>query len=78
MDFKTFIKNNHPDPDSLLYPNFDQLCKMAEDYNNFIQLMQTAVVGQSEQFYCLNRSVFGDSRKCDKQCLSCENNIPKQ
>ena len=36
------------------------------------------VVGQSEQFYCLNRSIFGDGRKCDKQCLSCEKNIPKQ
>lgn len=41
-------------------------------------LRLSAVVGRSEQFYCLNRSIFGDGRKCEKQCLSCEKNIPKQ
>lgn len=41
-------------------------------------LRKHAVSGRSEQFYCLNRSIFGDGRKCEKQCLSCEKNIPKQ
>jgi hypothetical protein len=52
----------------------------AEDWEKYKQEQCNIadVVGQSEQFYCLNRSIFGDGRKCDKQCLSCEKNIPKQ
>jgi hypothetical protein len=34
-----------------------------------IQLMQTAVVGQSEQFYCDGQEKNNDS--CESQCLGC-------
>lgn len=29
------------------------------------------VVGQSEQFYCLEKSIKGDKHGCDFQCKSC-------
>jgi len=35
MDFKEYINQNHPDPDSLLYQNFEQMCVLAEMYAIF-------------------------------------------
>jgi hypothetical protein len=32
MSFKEYIGKNHPDPDSLLSPKFDELCALAEKY----------------------------------------------
>lgn len=32
MDFKQYVLKNHPDPDSLLLDNFEQMCLLAERY----------------------------------------------
>jgi hypothetical protein len=56
----------------------DNGMQLLAELKQALQLLQANVSMRSEQFYCLNRSVFGDGRKCDKQCLSCEKNIPKQ
>ena len=47
MNFKDFIGQNHPDPDSLLNPKFDQLCKLAEEYAKYKQLAQNVVRGST-------------------------------
>jgi len=69
-DLKTYDRNDMLSDDGRNQLNEYEAIKQA--------LSLGVVVGQSEQFYCLNRSIFGDGRKCDKQCLSCEKNIPKQ
>jgi hypothetical protein len=32
MDFKKFIQENHPDPDTLIYDKFEQMCLLSEQY----------------------------------------------
>ena len=49
MNFTDFIIQNHPDPDSLFNEKYDQLCKLAEDYAESKQLLQSRVVWRSEQ-----------------------------
>ena len=59
MNFTEFIGQNHPDPDSLLNAKFDQLCKLAEDYAEYKQLLQSRVVGRSEQLADFCKKVSG-------------------
>lgn len=49
MDFKEFISKVHPDPDSLLNDKFEQMCLLAEQYKDTInlQLQQTGVSGSA-------------------------------
>jgi hypothetical protein len=35
MNFKEFIKEEHPDPDTLLFDNFEQMCLLAENYAEY-------------------------------------------
>lgn len=35
IDFKDFIGKNHPDPDSLMLKNFEQMCLLAEEYYKY-------------------------------------------
>jgi hypothetical protein len=69
-DLKAYDRNNMLSDNGRNQLNEYEAIKRALSFHD--------VVGQSEQFYCLNRSIFGDGRKCDKQCLSCEKNIPKR
>jgi len=46
MNFKDFIGQNHPDPDSLLNPKFDQLCTLAQEYAKSLQLIQSCVISR--------------------------------
>ena len=69
MNFKDFIGQNHPDPDSLINPKFDQLCKLAEEYAKSLQFLQSCVVGQSEQLtykcdYCQDDGVMITGLNC--------------
>lgn len=45
MDFKKFIGENHPDPDTLLLNNFEQMCILAEKYAESLQLREADVSG---------------------------------
>lgn len=44
MSFIKFIVENHPDPDSLLNPKFDQMCILAEKYAESLQSLQSCVI----------------------------------
>lgn len=44
MDFKKFIGKNHPDPDTLLLNNFEQMCQLAEKYAQELQLRKADVI----------------------------------
>ena len=46
MKFTDFIGKNHPDPDSLLNPKFDEMCKLAEEYAQSLQLRQPDVISR--------------------------------
>ena len=67
MNFTEFIRQNHPDTDSLLNPKFDQLCKLAEDYAEYKQLLQLCV---SNSFYCQDEH-YDKKEQCAKQCITC-------
>lgn len=43
MNFIDFIRENHPDPDSLLNPKFEQLCLLAEQYAKYKQSSELLV-----------------------------------
>jgi len=45
MSFTKFIIENHPDPDSLLYPKIDQMMILAEKYAESLQSLQSCVSG---------------------------------
>ena len=45
MNFKKFIGENHPDPDTLLLNNFEQMCILAEKYAESLQLSKADVSG---------------------------------
>lgn len=49
----------------------EMLIIFTENYHS-IQLMQTAVVGQSEQFNCYNVKFSGSPHRCMKQCDMCK------
>lgn len=51
MDFKKFIGENHPDPDTLLLNNFEQMCKLAEKYAETLQLRKTDVMARFSSEY---------------------------
>jgi len=50
MKFTDFIGQNHPDPDSLLNPKFDEICKLAEEYAQALQLLQPDVSGSLQMY----------------------------
>ena len=51
MDFKKFIGENHPDPDSLLLHNFEQMCILAEKYAESLQLRKADVMARFSSEY---------------------------
>ena len=70
MNFKDFIGQNHPDPDSLINPKFDQLCKLAEEYAKSLQFLQSCVVWQSEQCVIHSTDWYGKCFKCNEQVFT--------
>lgn len=71
MSFNDFISKNHPDPDSLIYPNYDQLCILAEEYAKSKQLLKTSTAEQEDSFNCYNVKFPGSPHRCKVQCEVC-------
>jgi hypothetical protein len=59
MKFKKFIGENHPDPDTLLLNNFEQMCLLAEKYSKALQLKQASITAVNSRFVSvkLNREI---------------------
>ena len=47
MNFTKFILKNHPDPDSLLGQNYEQMSLLAEKYGESLQSLQSCVIPRS-------------------------------
>ena len=70
MDFKKFIGENHPDPDTLLLNNFEQMCILAEKYAETLQLRKTDVIPCCKHEYTSNY-LNSDSSFSHTQCDDC-------
>ena len=71
MDFKKFIGENHPDPDTLLLNNFEQMCILAEKYAKTLQLRKTDV---SKRFRCWDCKSFYIGVDNTYNCVTHKNN----
>ncbi|WP_367754524.1 hypothetical protein [Flavobacterium sp. WC2430] len=69
MDFKNkiaeIITKTHRTPQE----QADEILQLITDNSESLQLIQSCVVGQSEQFYCDGQE--NNKDRCESQCLGC-------
>ncbi len=75
MKAEDFLKENKFYYENYIYNHNDERYELAQlltDYAESLQLLQSRVVGRSEQFNCFNAKFSDSPQKCMIQCDLCK------